>query len=161
MFVKLRAVLIFGVINQIVGWVIFELEVVWWKKSQIFFQRPFKVLLQNVNYETFYPEVADFNITIKNRIVVDVHINVLRDIPQLFVDFEDLHDSGDGAFDMVFTNQTVDLCMFLRNRKSNVFFDIVYRMLSDYGDVPKQCPIRKVTRTFYFSFCFRVFLFAV
>lgn len=85
--------------------------------------------------------------TIKNENSMDVHLNFVKDMSQMFVDFEDLHDSGGGAFDMVFINKTIDLCMFFNNRKSNALFDIIYRIFSDYGDLPKRCPIRRVRNT--------------
>lgn len=86
----------------------------------------------------------DFNLTIKNGTSIDLQVNIVKGIQQMFVDLEVLHDSGDGFYDMVYMNKTVDLCMFLNNRKLNVFFDIAYKLLSDYGDLPKKCPLHKV-----------------
>lgn len=148
--IKLGTTLILGIIGQILGWVnYFEVK----KKSTltgVFFQRPFKVELQNSFYELFHPQIIDFNLTIKNKTIADVRLNFLRDISEMFMDFEVLHDSGDGKYDMVYTNKTIDLCMFLSNRKSNALFDITYRILSDYGDLPKKCPLRMVNRKLFF-----------
>lgn len=107
-------------------------------------QRPFTVELKNITYELFHPEIVDFNVTIKNNTFFDVHINFLRDISQPFIDLTVLHDSGNGNYDMVYTNKTVDICLFLINKKYNILFDIFYKMMEDYVEMPKRCPIRKV-----------------
>lgn len=63
----------------------------------------------------------------------------------MYLDFEDLHDgNGDGSYDMVYMNKTVDICNFLKNKRSNAIFAIIYRLLSDYGNLPQTCPLRKV-----------------
>lgn len=80
----------------------------------------------------------------KNKTFLDLNLNFQRDISQLFIDLTVLHDSGDGKYDMVYTNKTVDVCMFLINKKLNILFDIVYKLMSDYVELPTKCPIRKV-----------------
>lgn len=81
----------------------------------------------------------------KNRTHLDVHINFVRDIPLAFIDLTVLHDSGGDKFDLVYMNKTVDVCQFLTNRKTNIFFDIVYKLMLDYATtLPDRCPLRKV-----------------
>lgn len=105
-----------------------------------------------------HSEIADLNITMHNKSALDAYLNVLRDVPQLFVDFEDLHDSGGGIYDMIYMNKTIDVCMFLNNRKSNALLDIFYRTFADYGDLPKKCPIRRVSKScFVWSFLIKSF----
>lgn len=87
--------------------------------------------------------------TIRNKIFIDVHLNFLKDISQALVDFEVVHDSGNETYDMVYTNKTIDACMFLENRKLNPIFDIMYRTFLDYGDLPKRCPIRRVRKLYF------------
>lgn len=82
--------------------------------------------------------------TIRNKTFANVHFNVLRELTQLFVDFEYIHDSGDGKYDMVYANKTIDICEFLSNRKVNVLLDIAYKILTESGDLPKKCPIPRV-----------------
>lgn len=82
--------------------------------------------------------------TIRNKTFVDVHLNLIRDISQVFADFEYLHDSGNGKYDMVVANKTIDICEFLNNRKSNALLDIAYKILEESGELPKKCPIRMV-----------------
>lgn len=89
------------------------------------------------------PETIDCNVTIKNKII-DVYFSIFKDIPRPFIDLQIFHDSGNGHFDMVYMNKTIDCCMFLNNRKSNPIIDIAYKMLSDYGELPQRCPIRRV-----------------
>ncbi|XP_037044276.1 uncharacterized protein LOC119080157 [Bradysia coprophila] len=106
--------------------------------------RPFTIEMQNLTYELLHPNVVDVNITMKNRTHLDVHINFGRDIPQAFIDLTVLHDAGDDKFDLVYMNKTVDICQFLTNRKSNIFFDIVYKVMLEYAaTLPDRCPIRK------------------
>lgn len=89
--------------------------------------------------------IVDLNITVKNRSHIDVHINFVRDIPQAYIDLTVLHDSGDDKFDLVYMNKTVDVCQFLLNRKTNIFFDIVYKLMLEYAtNLPERCPLRKV-----------------
>lgn len=107
------------------------------------FQRPFTIGLKNMSYEIMDPETIACNITVKNE-KFSGHFNVLKDIPRPFIDVQVLHDSGDGSFDLVYMNKTIDVCMFLNNRKSNVIIDIIYRMLSDYTELPQRCPVRRV-----------------
>lgn len=89
----------------------------------------------------------------KNK-TLDVHINVVREISHLFIDFVLLHDSGNENFDLVYANKTVDYCMFLNKRKLNVFFNIIYNMLADYGEQPKGCPLHKVYKKELFKFSY-------
>lgn len=92
-----------------------------------------------------HPEFLDFNVTFQNKTLFDVHINFPRDLSLVYLDLLVLHDSGDANYDMVYMNKTVDFCHFLTNRKSNIFFEIAYRRMADYADLPKRCPVRKVT----------------
>lgn len=91
-----------------------------------------------------HPEIIDFNITIKNNTFMDIHFYFVRDIAQLFIDLIVLHDSGNGTYDMIYTNRTVDVCKFLANKKINIFFEIMVNIMSDYVVLPNRCPIRKV-----------------
>lgn len=91
-----------------------------------------------------HPEIVDFNMTMRNDGHFDIHLQFVREIHQSFIDLTVLHDSGNGKYDMVYTNKTVDICKFLIDKKSNIFFDMVYKMMSDYVEMPKRCPIRKV-----------------
>lgn len=90
----------------------------------------------------------------KNNTHFDVHFQFVQDIAQPFIDLIVVHNSGNGKYDMVYTNKTIDVCKFLINRKSNIFFDMTYKIMSDYVDMPKRCPIRKVPKPkilFFFS----------
>lgn len=111
-------------------------------------QRPFTVEFKNISYEVFHPEIVELNITEKNN-TFDGYFNILKDISQLYIDFELLHDSGGGHYDMVYVNKTVDVCKFLNNRKLNVFFDIIYRIISDYCELPKSCPLARVKENLF------------
>lgn len=97
--------------------------------------------MRNISYELVRPEIVDLNVTI-NENSFDANINILRDMSQPFLDLEVVHD-----FDMVYLNKTIDVCTFLSNRKSNILVDLIYRILSDHGELPKRCPIRRVKQT--------------
>lgn len=62
----------------------------------------------------------------------------------MFIDFEVTLDSGGGTFDLVYMNRTVDTCMFLKNKKVNIIVDIIYKILTAYGELPTTCPLQKV-----------------
>ncbi|XP_037034388.1 uncharacterized protein LOC119073186 [Bradysia coprophila] len=111
--------------------------------AQILGWRPFTVQFLNERYEIYHPDIINFNLTIKNASYIDLTIDILREISQLYIDFEDLHDSGNGTFDMVFMNRTVNICLFLNNRKSNPIFAIMFQMFALHLDIPKRCPLRK------------------
>lgn len=91
----------------------------------------------------------DFNMKTNNE-WFDANVTILRDMSLPFVDFEVIHDSGNGNFDMVYVNKTVDICMFLHNRKTNILLDVIYKSLSDYVDMPKRCPVRRVIEIFFY-----------
>lgn len=112
--------------------------------SLLVFQRPFTVKFINETHEVRHPDVLDINLTIKNESFIDAHLLLVKAVPQLFLDLEFAFDSGDGKYSMVYMNKTVDLCMFLNNRKMNPVLDISYRILTAYGDLPKKCPMQKV-----------------
>lgn len=95
-----------------------------------------------------HPQIIDFNITMKNKTFMDVHFSFVRNVAQLLIDLVVLHDSGNGTFDMIYTNKTVDVCKFLINKKMNIFFEIMVNIMSDYVVIPNRCPIRKVTLIF-------------
>lgn len=80
----------------------------------------------------------------KNKTHLDVYINFVQDLPQTSIDLTVLHDSGGDKYDLVYMNKTVDVCQFLLNRKTNIFFDIVYKLIRDYIALPDRCPLRKV-----------------
>lgn len=109
-------------------------------------QRPFTVELKDFVYETLHPEIVDFNMTMKMDGHFDVHFQIVRDISHPFIDLIVVHDSGNGKYDMVYANKTVDICRFLIDKKSNIFLDMVYKLMSDYVEMPKRCPLRKVKR---------------
>lgn len=93
----------------------------------------------------------NFNVTTKNQ-SFDMYMNVLSHISPVFIDLILLHASENGSFDMVYTNTTIDLCMFLNNRKANPVFNVVYRILSDYSEFTGRCPISKVRNALIFCF---------
>lgn len=86
----------------------------------------------------------DFNMTVTNNTFMDVHYNFIKELTTVLVDFEFLHDSGNGRYEMVFANKTIDLCLFLNNKKSNALLNIAYKILTESGELPKSCPIRRV-----------------
>lgn len=110
-----------------------------------FVQRPFQIKVRDSSYELFRPEIIEYNLTTRDG-TFTAHINLLKDLARPFVDFEVVHDSGNGNFDLVYANKSIDVCMFLRQRKLNILVEIVYKVLSDYdADLPKRCPIRRVS----------------
>lgn len=111
------------------------------------FQRPFILKFMSEKHEVFHPDIVDLNVTIHNQSCISVNVNVGRVITQLFLDIDIIFDSGGGTYDLVYMNKTMDLCMFLSNRKLNAIIDITYRILTAYGELPKNCPVQKV-RTF-------------
>lgn len=139
-----RTVLTIVTLASISGWVNFIVEIHGSVTFLFSLQRPFTVELKNITYELLHPEIVDFNVTMKNKTFFDVHINFLRDITHPLIDLTVLHDSGNGKYDMVYTNKTVDVCTFLINKKSNILFDIIYKIMADYVELPKKCPLRKV-----------------
>lgn len=140
---KLVAVLIFVMITTSSGWVN-QSASCQRVKYLSFLQRPFKVELHDPYYEILRPEIMEFNITIRNNTFMDIHYNFLKELTTVLVDFEFVHDSGNGKYDMVFANKTIDLCAFLNNKKSNALFNIAYKMLTETGELPNKCPIRRV-----------------
>lgn len=106
-------------------------------KSLFFpFQRPFNVNIQNETYEIFHPKILDLNLTVKNQRFFDLHFEIVNDIAHF--------DTGVGIDNMGYISRTIDLCSFLKNRRTNPILEISYRILTARGDLPKRCPIRKV-----------------
>lgn len=97
------------------------------------------------------PKIFNMNVSLENDLL-NISVNILRDIYRPFVHFELLYESGQGNYDLVYMNKTIDVCMFLNNRKLNIFFQIMYRILSDYVELPERCPIRRVNSFSNFFF---------
>lgn len=112
------------------------------------FQRPYSTRFQNFSYAAIHPEIVDFQIvdylSTDNIQYFNVYTNISQDISQAFLHATVTLDSGNGNFDLVYLNKTVDICQFLINRKLNIILDILHKVMSEYVELPKRCPIPKV-----------------
>lgn len=93
------------------------------------------------------PDIVDFRISMDT--VNDVqnfsgYANIKRKIVEPFVHITFLLDSGKSNFNLVYLNRTISICQFLKNNKINFFVGIAYRVISEYVEMPKQCPLLKV-----------------
>ncbi|KAJ6630510.1 hypothetical protein Bhyg_15920, partial [Pseudolycoriella hygida] len=104
--------------------------------------RPFTAEIRNISCTIFEPEAMYLYVT-TNKKVVNVNVTLLRTVSNPVVGFFVAHDSGKGNFNLVYANRTVDMCTFMKNRKSNVFLEIIFRILTKYGDLPTKCPMHK------------------
>lgn len=53
-------------------------------------------------------------------------------------------DSGNGLYDLVYVNRTVDVCRILRDSKYEPFLQLVLRTSLHSANYPRKCPIGKV-----------------
>lgn len=93
------------------------------------------------------PKIVNFGIT--NQTVDNIQyysgfIDQFKDIYHPFWHIEVFFDSGNDKYDLMYLNQTIDVCSFLKNLKINIFFKIAHNLLSKYTAVPKNCPLWKV-----------------
>lgn len=100
-----------------------------------------------MSYDVVQPEIVDFQIINRTSQEVqyfDVYVNILKVISQSFVHLTLLVDSGNGNFDLIYLNRTFNICELLANRKINVIMDLTFKVMSQYVEVPKRCPLLKV-----------------
>lgn len=116
--------------------------------SLIHLQRPYTVNFRNLSYVALQPKIIDFQIniaTVNNEQKFGGYVNIQKVLTDPYIHITVLMDSGNEHFDLIYLNRTFNICEFLKNNKLNVFLAIVHQILSQYVEMPKQCPLLKVT----------------
>lgn len=93
------------------------------------------------------PSIFDFRLTFNtehNIQYISGQINIQKELPDLFLQLTVLIDSGNDNFDMIYLNNTLSFCKFLKNKKLNVFVAIAFQVMSEYVEMPTRCPLVKV-----------------
>lgn len=75
---------------------------------------------------------------------MSMFINVLQNVPQLYVKVKITLESSDGIYDLELINKTFNVCEFLNNPKYEPIVQVFYRALTKSGTFAKRCPIEKV-----------------
>lgn len=76
---------------------------------------------------------------------VSFHIEIKEEIPNLFLRAEVFFQSPEnGQYNFELINRTIDACKFFSNKLYEPLFQVAYRMVQQYGDVPNSCPIKMV-----------------
>lgn len=75
---------------------------------------------------------------------------VYDDYNTLFVNLAFYLEAQRGKYDLEVINRTIDFCDFLLHRESDPFVNIIFKVLSQYSNIPEQCPIKKVSEHIFF-----------
>lgn len=108
-------------------------------------QRPYEVKITN---QTTYS--VNRNILVNSSLnadgSVDVDMELLASLPELNILCELYLDSGYGKYEMQIVNRTVSVCRLIREPRYEPLVQIVYKIILQYGNFPRKCPMPKVSR---------------
>ena len=90
------------------------------------------------------PDILEYNCTIDDNSKVSIYLNVKRDLTNAFVHETYIFADKGGAYNLVYTNKTINFCSFLSNRKIDIVLRILLAVGEKFGQVPTHCPIKKV-----------------
>ncbi len=86
------------------------------------------------------------NATIDRSQRISFYLNAKRDLPNTFIHVLSVFDGdGIGKKNVVYANNTVDLCAFLSNRKGSVLLKYLFTIGERFGELAKRCPIKKAS----------------
>lgn len=86
-------------------------------------------------------------------------MEVLKILPDMFVQFEFYVDSGSGKYEMEIANRTINICRLFREPRYEPILQILYKLVIQHGNFPKRCPIQKVKLVFYSATNFLLFFY--
>lgn len=90
------------------------------------------------------------NATLSNKTnSISVYVIFLKDL-EIFVDVSLSYSVlNSNNSDLEFMNKTVEVCKFLHNGRYEPLLHIIYKIVSEKGRLPQQCPLRKVLQILY------------
>lgn len=91
-----------------------------------------------------YSDKYEVNVSmIKNA--VNFHLRIKEEVPNPILLIESFFQSPDtGKYNVELMNRTIDVCLLYGNVLYEPLAQIVYKIIQEYGDVPKSCPIKAV-----------------
>lgn len=93
------------------------------------------------------PQIIDFEVVpriVEGTQYFSGYMIIYKTIGQLFIHVTLLFDSGGENYNLIYVNKTFSVCGFLANKEKSIFLGIVYKLLAEYVEFPKRCPLLQV-----------------
>lgn len=106
-------------------------------------QRPYEVKIRNQSIYSIDDNVI-VNSTLYSNGSLDVNMEITKPFPEMFVRSEMYLDSGLGKYELEILNKTINMCRIFQDPRYEPLLQLVYKIILQYGNFPKRCPIQKV-----------------
>lgn len=115
-------------------------------------QRPFELEFYDPSYMVYHPEALDYNLTIANDEYISFYVNFKQQFSNVHLHLKYVFADRHGNYNLIYVNKTINLCEFLANRKMDVLLRILFTVGERFGNLPKRCPLFKVSIKHYCKF---------
>lgn len=97
--------------------------------------------LVNLTYGVESDDV-EFNMTISQKGLLSMYTFLHKESSNYFIQVAVMFDEGNGKYDNVYLNKTIDLCKFLSTPSYEELIQIYYKILLKYeNNFPSNCPM--------------------
>lgn len=105
------------------------------------FQPSYDLNLVNLTYGVESDDV-EFNMTINQKGLLSMNTFLHKQSRDYFMQIVIAFDEGNGKFDHIYLNKTVDMCKFLSTPSYETLIQIYYKKMLKYeNNFPTECPI--------------------
>lgn len=131
-------------LNAVHGWVlyiIYKLKLFVLTKHCL--QRSFEITLMKTlaRSDTDY---IDVNVTLSNDTGLNSYILLKRKLEIIYLQIGFHAESRKGHYDLEVVNKTVNMCQFLKNMDDEPLLKVIYSIILNHSNLPRQCPFEKV-----------------
>lgn len=109
-----------------------------------FLQKSFNVKFSDPIYTNLAPKTIEINSTVDQSGRISFYLNVKGDLRNAFVHILFVFDD-DGQQNLAYSNKTINICSFLTNPRESVMLAIILNISKKFGEMPKRCPLKKVS----------------
>lgn len=109
-------------------------------------QRPFKIIISNIEVETFSPKCRiNASFAYADSGIFNIFVEFRKRIRNPFMHTDLYLESNNGTYDMELLNHTVDYCEFLKQSRFRPVAQLILKLFEEhFTHWFKTCPLNKV-----------------